>query len=283
LSELGDYGVTRDIEDAIRAIARSEVASARPQPRYALVKAIDPDARRAQVQYNGDTTLVWVPYGSERPAYINQPVVIEGTDNDRRIAQIIGNTQADVDLAAVTQAAIGPIAWTNIPNLGTGITNTHLDTAKYRVIVEHGTKTVQLRGRLEISGSRTLIWTMPTDARPPINLPPLLVARDPSGGSTVVGIEAQANGQMIMSLVSQTAGANSGNTSSVTGATNPGDNGGKPGEHRHFIPSNGAGLISTDWTDWNGPHNHTLNPHLHSVPSVTAPAWISLNGTQYHI
>lgn len=104
MSELGDYGVTRDVEDSIRSIARSEVASERPKPRYALVKAVDPNTRRAQVQYNGDTSTVWVPYGSERPAYVDQPVIIEGTDSDRHIAQVIGNTQADVDLSAVASA-----------------------------------------------------------------------------------------------------------------------------------------------------------------------------------
>lgn len=101
MSEFGEYGVTRDVEDSIRSIARSEVASERPQPRYALVKSVDPGNRRAEVQYNGDTSTVWVPYGSERPAYLDQPVLIEGTDGDRHISQVIGNTQADVDLAAV--------------------------------------------------------------------------------------------------------------------------------------------------------------------------------------
>lgn len=269
MSELGDYGVTREIEDAIRAIARAEVMGARPQPRYALVKAINTTNRTAQVQYNGDSTLVWVPYGSEQPAYINQPVLIEGTAEDRRISQVIGNTQSDVDLAALSAT----IDWL-VPSLVTGATSHAANPPRYRKIRVYGTDFIQLKGRINTTAAVNTLWNMPVGYRPVVNLAPILIGRDTAGGSNVAQLEVLANGTV--ALVGKTVGANGLDTATV----DPVDETTVAGEHRHFEYNGGNGGFS----DWNGPHKHGVTgAHSHAVPSVVAPTFISLDGVQYAI
>jgi len=281
LSELGDYGVSREIEDAIRAIARSEVAAARPQQRYGLVKSVNVANRTAEIQYNGDTSTVWVPYGSERPAYLNQPVLIEGTAEDRRISQVLGNTQADVDLAALGAT----IAW-ETPSLVSGVAQVSASPARYRKVRIYGTDFIQLKGRVTVGSGSTTLWTFPTGFRPVILVGPVLIARDPSGGSNVAQIEISSGG--VMTLTGKTTGADSGTTGS-------GGNSATTGNIINF--DHNHKFLNLEWgttdayrnadagnkNNANSNHTHTAPAHTHSVPSVTAPAWLCFDGVMFPI
>lgn len=286
--QFGEYGTTRGVEDAVRSFARSEVQSERPKSRYALVKSVDVNARKAQVQYNGDSSLVWVPYGSERPAYLDQPVLIEGADNDRHIAQVIGNTQADVDLAALTATTTGTIAWV-APTLATGVTTHSTDPVKYRKYTDHGSVKIELRGRVNISGTRTLLWTMPSDYRPLLNMGHILVARDVAGGAIAAQIEVLSSGAV--NLVGHTTGAVSGATDTVdpndntTGVTNSYDGGFATNPTRARTSGPTIIVNNGDTTHQHlFSHDHGVTGgHSHTVAAPAAPTFISFNGVHYYI
>lgn len=163
-----------------------------------------------------------------------------------------------------------------------------IDPLRYRVIQDHGTRKVQLRGALtRSSGTPTTLWTMPAEARPVVNLKPVLISRGWGGGAVSAQMQINSSGTMV--LDGYTAGVASvngttGNSSPDTGVST-GD--GPGGTHRHY-EYNGSAEPAGDgggFTDWNGAHTHTVNSHNHSITStgVSHPDWVGFNGIEYFL
>jgi len=167
------------------------------------------------------------------------------------------------------------------PTLSSGFAAHAFDPPYYRLILDNGSKKVQLRGRVNITGTPTLLWTMPTDLRPAFNMGPVLVPRGFAGGSVAAQLDIQSNGTI--NLIGGTVGVTG--VSSSGGGTTSNANGnygtdldGNPltslmhtqnqpaGDHRHHFT-----------------HTHTTPNHTHTMTSVTAPDFVSLNGVEYFI
>lgn len=290
MSDLGDYGVTREFEDAIREIVGREIDRLRPKARYAVVDSINTTAHTCMVTFNGDTTSVRIPYRSIAPNAAGQVVAVEGTPPDQYIADVVGDNAVSAN-----------VPWIN-PTLGSGFNQTSvLDLVKYRKIIVAGQPKIELAGRVNItSGTPSLLWTMPTGYRPVVNLAPMLIARNPDTGSNVAHLEVFADGTMnltdgavgIRDVATPTAGPSTASTAAAgTNATggfasgygqysgeehsgwpfsgNTGTNHEHGIRHEHFGPS----------------HVHDLNSHTHAVTRtyVTWPTWISVTGVSYYI
>lgn len=286
MSEFGEYAVTRQIEDAIRAIVNAEIRRNRPTCRYAVVEQINTSTRSCYVTFNGDVTMSKVAYRDAVPSMVGQVVAVEGTGIDQYISGVLGPTQTDVNVAAVQQEASGTIAWNEISSYGSGASRFSANPAMYRKVRIHGTDFIQWRGRINTTASAVLLTNMPTGYRPIVNLAPILVGRGFGGGSNVAQLDVLASGAI--QLVGKTTGANSGATSSAGNSATTGNI--VNFDHNHKF-------LNLDWgtTDAyrnadsfnkynaNSTHTHTAPAHTHDVPSVTAPDFISLDGVQYAI
>ena len=159
------------------------------------------------------------------------------------------------------------------------------DPVMYRLILDNGSKKIQLRGRATITGgSPSNIWTMPTDLRPLFNMAPVLVPRGFGGGSVAAQIDILSNGQI--NLVGGTVGVTGVSSSggSTTGSTDT--------NHKHrssdvYTDPPTTNTLRTDWTEFivTGPINHTHSTpnHTHTMTSVTYPDFVSFNGVEYFI
>lgn len=180
--------------------------------------------------------------------------------------------------------------WTQ-PTLGTGFTHNGVDPIQYRVIYDHGSPKVQLRGGATQSGTNTTIFTMPAGYRPLSTKTPILIARDFAGGSNAVQMVVNTNGTMVLqgttTGVADVNGTTGTSSIGVTVNSTPFNTSGDDGEHQHFktyAPDN-------NFTDFNGPHQHTVGAHGHgmahthpvTVTAVTHPTSLSLNGIEYFL
>lgn len=182
------------------------------------------------------------------------------------------------------------------PSLASGCATFANDPVLYRLIYDNGSKKIQLRGRITLTGTPTLMWTMPSELRPLLNMAPTLLARDPTGGSNVCQMDILANGSM--NLVGTTTGVKAssgqqtgiGGGSAATSYTNT--------DHKHRSADQGPSSPPGDpvYSDWwtatvvwsfvgtNGvSHNHVGGDHQHPLDTVTAPGWVSFNGVEYFI
>jgi hypothetical protein len=187
------------------------------------------------------------------------------------------------------------------PTLASGVSAHGVDPVRYRVVVDNGTRKVQLRGAVTLSGSQTTLWTMPSDVRPLVTPTPVVCARDYLGGSNTVLLTPNPSGTMDISGVttSPTGGAASDattgtssigvtvnsfvlTTSNHTGHTHwlsdwlggpPRDFTPDPGNgaHTHTVPAHGHGMAHT--------HEH---PHTHTN-TVAHPDMVSFNGVEYFL
>ena len=183
------------------------------------------------------------------------------------------------------------------PTPASGCASDSFDPLLYRIIYDHGDPKIQLRGKLNLTGTPTLLWTMPTGLRPLFNKTPLLLARGYGGGSVAAQLQVNADGTMVLVGNTFTVGTSSG----TTGSTNPG--GGTTGttsvQHYHLgydasgnFLHNTSGVVSSGGTggqvDGGEPHSHSVPSlnHSHSFSgsvSVTGADWISFNGVEYFL
>lgn len=170
------------------------------------------------------------------------------------------------------------------PVLASGFAEHAFDPPYYRLVLDNGSKKVQLRGRVNITGSPTLLWTMPADLRPAFNMGPVLVPRGFSGGSVAAQLDIQSNGNL--SLLGGTVGV-TGVSSSGGGTT-----GGvirvfaPPGCHPNSSsPASGGPFCGDTGTGHQHDiaHTHSTPNHTHTMTSVTYPDFVSLNGVEYFI
>jgi hypothetical protein len=179
--------------------------------------------------------------------------------------------------------------WT-APSLNSGFTSNSADPVLWRLVIDNGTKKVQMRGKIDIAspGSWTM-WTMPAEARPLFNLAPILVARDFAGGSNVAQLFVSGSSTGTMVLDGRTVGVNQGVSSGAgtTGSTAP-----ATGEPISGYGTSG-GVPLTDFAEGDPHkhkmgHHHDVNSHTHSTPNhthtaVSAPTFVSFNGVEYFL
>jgi hypothetical protein len=194
------------------------------------------------------------------------------------------------------------------PTLSSGITTESLDPVMYRVIVDHGSRKVQLRGSVNIAATQTALWTMPTGFRPLLNKRPIIVARDHLGGSNVAQLIVNADGTMVLegetTGVASVNGTSGGASDATTGTSSIGvtvnstafSTTGSDGTHRHWHATDWHPDIN-DFTDYNGTHQHTVGAHGHGMAhthehvhthtvtstAVAHPDWLSFNGIEYFL
>ncbi len=98
---MGTQAYALNFRDWARSFIKSELSEQRPVARYATVSAVDRVARKATVQFNGETADTVVNLGSIQPAWIGQRVRIKGTKGDRYIDDIVGSviSSDDTDIA----------------------------------------------------------------------------------------------------------------------------------------------------------------------------------------
>lgn len=206
------------------------------------------------VQISGDTTTT-----------------IDGVRYIDSYVPVVGDTalilKQGTDLVAMGQIAaqFSESAWTTVP-LAAGFTHNGNSngTVEIRRIWDHGTWKVQMRGGANRSAG-TLISTLPAAYWPPARRS-LSATRTAVGGSNVVKIDVETNGQMLM--VGGTTAPNGGTTGSESGHShgmenndhNHGGNTSSEAEHHHGIANND--------------HNHggdtgTASSHKHSIATTT--------------
>jgi hypothetical protein len=79
-----------EMRDLVSELVRKEVDKVRPKYRYAEVDSFDRNLFTCNVIYPGETLPVPVKMGSIQPMDVGQLVRVEGTPNDRYIADVIG-------------------------------------------------------------------------------------------------------------------------------------------------------------------------------------------------
>lgn len=246
--------------------------------------------RTLSAQLEGDTTTTVDDIGF---IHSYTPVVGDTVQIIKQGSSVLAIGQTSI--AASTPAQDGWIA----PTLASGVTTNAFDPVRYRVIVDNGARKIQLRGGVNLNASQTVLWTMPTEIRPVVNMTPLLCARDELGGSNTVSMSPQANGNMLLSAV--TTGVKPVSvvtTLTVSGALpdsitdsatvnighdhdwlNTDPNSGNPDAYRQNGIAGPDHITGTGHTHGMG-HDHDLtNP----VGAVLHPDWVSFNGVEYFL
>lgn len=241
--------------------------------------------RTLSAQLEGDTTTTVDDIGF---IHSYTPVVGDTVQIIKQGSSILAIGQTSI--AASTPAQDGWIA----PTLASGVTTNAFDPVRYRVIVDNGARKIQLRGGVNLNASQTVLWTMPTEIRPVVNMTPLVCGRDDFGGATTVLMSPQSNGNMLLSGVT-TAPADSGvtGTSSIGVTVNStAFNTSNHTGHTHWL-SDWLGGPPRDFTPdgGNGAHSHTVGAHGHGMAhthpghghDVLHPDWVSFNGVEYFL
>lgn len=208
-----------------------------------------------------------------------------------RLAEVPASDADPDDVQAVKQPTI---AWLE-PELAANVTTNTINPVKYRVVDNFGDRMVQLRGRIEIAGGATDLWTMPEDMRPVVNLT-LLVARDFTGGSNVAQLTVNADGTMVLTggttgVRGTATGSDGGQTTHTSGAVDVGPvknppftAGGQPTTDGPFNDDTGVDHVhQMGHTHAQAQHFHGQDPHTHTLTQVAAATWISLDGVMYQL
>lgn len=158
------------IAAAVRDIVMRQVAKTltaeRPPPRYAQVKAWDPNARHADVLYPGDSGVTRVRLGAIQPTTVDQVVRIEGLTNDRYIADVIGASVVTDVPASTLGAIVLPVPTTSPRTLVfdwppvSGATSYELQVAETNAFAVATTKTYFL----STPGSAITVTALPAGA-----------------------------------------------------------------------------------------------------------------------
>lgn len=216
----------------------------------------------------------------------DESVIIDGARFMDSYTPTVGDTvlvlkqQSNVfALGTIATGATTPAVqgWLPVPSLASGVTTESFDPAMYRVIVDHGSRKVQLRGSVNLNATQTTLWTMPAGIRPLLNKRPIIVARGYGGGAVAVQLNVNANGTMVLS--GSTTGV-AGVASSGAGTTS------STGEHAHWEYNGNntkPGNAGANFTDWNGIHTHSTPNHGHTMDFVDHPDWVSFNGVEYFL
>lgn len=213
--------------------------------------------------------------------------------------QILKQGSDLVALGQVNDSSTGTANGWVQPTLGSGFTHS-ADPVQYRLLVDAGEPTIQLRGSMTHTGTNTALWTMPVGFRPASNRV-LLIPRD-NTQSNVAQLLVNADGTMVLGGPTTGVAASSGgptgartnvdpgtaNTSSVT----PGNTGSTDVNHTHFssdgpnpaTPSSWTTQINTGFTlhsHTSAAHNHVGGVHQHALDLVAHPTALWVHGIRY--
>ncbi len=95
----GNFSLAKDIKKTVEKIASDKVEQLRPALKTAIVDSINTDEKYCMVTYVGETLSVKVPYNNVAPSYVGQFVRVGGPANDRRIEEVLGQTDSEDRLA----------------------------------------------------------------------------------------------------------------------------------------------------------------------------------------
>lgn len=164
------------------------------------------------------------------------------------------------------------------------------DPVMYRLVLDNGSKKVQLRGRMNLlTGTSVALFDLPAACRPATNLGNILVAREVLlGGTHATQIEILNTGRI--NIVQPQAGVASVGTATSSTAPGSGQPVGAFGVDQAGVPTTNVvynppgGNITTDHRHAM-PHSHNVNGHNHNVTvnAPTFPGYISFNGIEYFI
>ena len=197
-------------------------------------------------------------------------------------------------------SSVSQNGWT-APTLSGIFTTYSNDPVLYRMVNEHGTNKIQLRGRINIGGSISTtqtLFTLPTGMRPLFDHSPVLIAQDDAGGNAVGQITPMANGNINFSAylsrgtISATQHGNL--TTSYYNVDHYhigpwGSLGGSGGCQTCRCNPGGGEIIgvlggSVQDGGTSTTHRHTTDSatHTHNI-QTTSPTWVSFNGIEYFL
>lgn len=91
----GNFSLAKDIKKTVEKIASDKVEQLRPALKTAIVDSINTDDKYCMVTYVGESLSVKVPYNNVAPSYVGQFVRVGGPANDRRIEEVLGQTDSE--------------------------------------------------------------------------------------------------------------------------------------------------------------------------------------------
>ncbi|ADD80811.1 gp025 [Rhodococcus phage ReqiDocB7] len=94
----GNFNTAEELVRAMRQIAQDEISKARPALRSAEVISFVENEKAVMVRFVGEPEAVKVPYNSVAPSYAGQYVRVGGTQGDRAVQEVMGDSD---DLARI--------------------------------------------------------------------------------------------------------------------------------------------------------------------------------------
>lgn len=150
----------------------------------------------------------------------------------------------------------------------------------YRRILDHGSWKVQWRGVWNPSGNSFMIDAANAldENYRPTSYRSIACARDVTSSTdrlATLRMDFAADGTVRYYSAAPALDINS---------SSPGTSSNGSHAHGYFDDWDGVGSGSSDVTNTDGSHSHTVNSHFHGgTISVAAPSWISLNGVEYYL
>lgn len=93
--QFGDFATAKAIKSTVEKIASDKVEQLRPALKTAIVDSINTAEKYCMVTYVGESLSVKVPYNNVAPSYVGQFVRVGGPANDRRIEEVLGQTDSE--------------------------------------------------------------------------------------------------------------------------------------------------------------------------------------------
>jgi hypothetical protein len=159
---ISDLEAAYRARDAIRKLARDEVLSEYPRPRYAVVQSVDSVNRTCVVRYVDEETDFTVRAGSMLPLAGNAVVRLDGPNGARYIDDVISG---EVSINGIDTSS-GITTWTAV-----GFQNSWINQGSGFQVVQYRKERdlVRLRGMCKKStsaGAGEVVFTLPADHRP---------------------------------------------------------------------------------------------------------------------
>lgn len=275
----------RDLATAIQQVNKNDPGMLEKGVVTAVVNPGTPPTISVQLGGDTSTTIGNVRFMDSYSPVVGDTVVLAKQDGGLlALGQV-------ADASTVTENG-----WT-APTLGGGFTTFSFDPVLYRMIVDNGSNKIQMRGRVDITGTPSALWTMPAGMRPLFDMAPILIAREFGGGSHVAIIDVKATGAIVLS--GGTVGVKDVDVDSGGSGTSGGTAMGTLDaniQHTHFSSDGPNPATPSSWTTGlntgSQVHFHNANSHSHSTPShshtntltpVTFPTFISFNGVEYFL
>lgn len=153
MTTFDEYVAAQRLDKIIETKVTTQIDKQRPRPRYAVVKEIDPEARKAKVTYIGESSVVTIPFGLDGPSEVNQYVRIEGVPGDRYISSVLGTALIETILDQTNTTAENANSAANGANDGVSSINDTLSAFDARPLWDGPDNT----------GNSSIPWISATD------------------------------------------------------------------------------------------------------------------------